>query len=154
MDYRTVFDVTVAGFKSRSFPATGLIFIAIGIVLVAIRGKLTNKRWFPFIFLTFAIVWTATTGFSTFSEYRTLREAAEGGKVLVVEGKVSDFVPMPRSGHAMESFCVSGVCFAYSDYVVTSGFNNTSSHGGPISEGLPVRVTYVGETIVKLEVAR
>jgi len=54
----------------------------------------------------------------------------------------------------MERFCVSGVCFAYSDFVITSGFNNTSSHGGPIREGLPVRVTYVGDMIVKLEVAR
>jgi hypothetical protein len=52
----------------------------------------------------------------------------------------------------MESFCVSGVCFRYSDYVVTAGFNQTSSHGGPIRDGLPVRVTYIGNTIVKLEV--
>jgi hypothetical protein len=65
---------------------------------------------------------------------------------------VTGFMPMPVTGHAMEHFCVSGACFSYSDYVVTAGFNRTSSRGGPIREGLPVRVTYLGNTILKLEV--
>ncbi|WP_321797617.1 hypothetical protein [Burkholderia sp. BCC1988] len=63
------------------------------------------------------------------------------------------FEPMPYGGHAMERFCVGQVCFSYSDYVVTGGFNNTASHGGPIRAGLPVRVSYVDGLIVKLEVA-
>ncbi|WP_322021733.1 MULTISPECIES: hypothetical protein [unclassified Burkholderia] len=53
----------------------------------------------------------------------------------------------------MERFCVGQVCFSYSDYVVTGGFNNTASHGGPIRAGLPVRGSYVDGLIVKLEVA-
>jgi len=72
----------------------------------------------------------------------------------VVEGTVSRFVPMPVTGHAMERFCVHDTCFEYSDFVITSGFNNTSSHGGPIREGLPVRVTFVGNKIVKLEITK
>jgi hypothetical protein len=154
MDYQTVFDVTEAGFKSWTFPAFGLVFVAIGILLIAVRARLSTQRWFPFLFLGFAVVWTATTALSTYNEYRMVREVTEGGKALVVEGKVSNFVPMPKAGHAMERFCVSSVCFAYSDFEITSGFNNTISHGGPIREGLPVRVTYVGGMIVKLEVAR
>jgi hypothetical protein len=43
--------------------------------------------------------------------------------------------------------------FCYSDYEVTAGFNNSASHGGPIREGLPVRVSYIGNTIVRLEVS-
>ena len=60
---------------------------------------------------------------------------------------------MPVSGHAMEHFCVRQACFEYSDFVITAGFNNTASYGGPIRDGLPVRVTYVGNAIAKLEVA-
>jgi hypothetical protein len=41
---------------------------------------------------------------------------------------------------------------SYSDYVVTAGFNNTASHGGPIRQDLPVRISYVGNSIVKLEI--
>jgi hypothetical protein len=76
----------------------------------------------------------------------------------VVEGTVASFVPMPREGHAMEHFCVQEVCFDYSDYMHTGGFNNTRSHGGPISASRSVRVTYaeggraLGNVIVRLEV--
>jgi nitrate reductase NapE component len=47
---------------------------------------------------------------------------------------------------------VQGVRFCYSDYMLVCGFNNTSSHGGPVRSGLPVRVTYAGENIFKLEI--
>jgi hypothetical protein len=81
-----------------------------------------------------------------------ISSAQEEGCVELVEGTVRDFIPMPYAGHAMERFCIQSKCFEYSDYDVTSGFNNTSSHDGPIREGLPVRVTFVGGTIVKLEI--
>ncbi len=61
---------------------------------------------------------------------------------------------MPYAGHTKERFCVEDKCFTYSDFVPTIGFNNTSSHGGPIKAGMPVRVTFVGNTIIKLEVGR
>ncbi len=53
----------------------------------------------------------------------------------VVEGRITNFVPMPYEGHADENFAVSGVQFSYSDYGVSDAFNNTSSHGGPIKAG-------------------
>ncbi|MBX9769509.1 MAG: hypothetical protein K2X47_19690 [Bdellovibrionales bacterium] len=54
----------------------------------------------------------------------------------------------------MESFMVSGVRFQYSDYVVTDGFNQTASHGGPISKGAYVRICYdpKGNHILRLEI--
>src|ERR1700722_4273604 len=76
----------------------------------------------------------------------------------VASGAVSEFIPMPYGGHAMEHFCIRELCFNYSDYELTGGFNTTSSHGGPIRAGLSVRVTYVESpvlfrpVIVKLEI--
>lgn len=90
---------------------------------------------------------------STYVTHRRLMDAIASAQAQVVEGEVTRFVPMPASGHAMERFCVQQDCFAYSDYVVTGGFNNAASHGGPIRNGLAVRVTHVGVTIVKLELA-
>ncbi len=78
--------------------------------------------------------------------------AAEGTSAQTVEGVVSQFVPMPYTGHALERFCVSSTCFAYSDYNITGGFNNASSHGGPIHDGLRVRIKHVDGVIVRLEV--
>ena len=80
----------------------------------------------------------------------------------VVTGPVEHFHPMPFQGHDVESFDVAGVHFAYSDYEVTQGFNNTSSHGGLVREGLIVRIHYVrvgnesehAATIARLEIRR
>jgi len=162
MEYRTAFDIAVTGYKSWSFPARGLIFVALGGVLLARREH--RPAWlrslprpgvaFGLVFLGFAVVWTCIAFLSTYGEYARLNRAIKSGDVGVVEGVVSQFTPMPATGHGMERFCVGDVCFEYSDYAVTNGFNHTSSHGGPIRQGLPVRVTYDGNKIVKLEVAR
>ena len=162
MEYRTAFDIASAGYKSWTFPAFGLIFIAVGILLVAARKHLpgwwgkrpTAGSVFAFGFLGFAVVWTLTSFYGTYRVYSFASGAMDSKDALVAEGVVTDFEPMPATGHAMESFCVSGKCFKYSDYVITAGFNNTISHGGPIREGLPVRVTYIGNTILKLEVPK
>src|SRR4051812_48645956 len=44
LDYKVVFDVADAGYKSWTFPAFGLIFIAVGIALVVRRKRLPG-RW-------------------------------------------------------------------------------------------------------------
>ena len=162
MEYRTVFDIASAGYKSWTFPMVGLIFIFVGALVVAVRRHLpgwwgkhpTASNIFAFSFLGFTVAWTLVSFFGTYRDYSSASGAMERNHALVAEGIVSDFKPMPVTGHAMESFCVSGKCFRYSDYAITAGFNNTSSHGGPIRQGLPVRVTYVGNTILKLEVPK
>ncbi|MBN3726922.1 hypothetical protein [Burkholderia sp. Ac-20379] len=73
------------------------------------------------------------------------------GEVQRVEGPVTDFVPMPYGGHALERFCVAGTCFSYSDFQPTGGFSHTASHGGPIRAGEVVRVSYLCGTILRLE---
>ncbi len=158
MTYRIVFDLTQSGYRSWWFPAFGLLFVAIGVVLIVLshRGVIDRsspwKAVSPYLFFGFALLWSAGAFASTFGEYRRLRHAIETGQAQVVEGVVTNFVPMPYEGHASESFSVDGRRFAYSDYVVTAGFNNTSSHGGPIRAGLHVRITFVDATIVRLEI--
>jgi len=67
---------------------------------------------------------------------------------------VEHFIPMPPDGHPRESFTVEGKYFSYSDYDVIAGFNNAASHGGPMRAGRRVRIDYVKDTIVRLEVAK
>jgi hypothetical protein len=165
MAYRVVFDFASRDAQPWTFGLLGFLFIAIGAVLVAIvrrRGSLPFRGWnehpkrsalFAYFMFGFAVIWTTTVYVSLFREHATLSEAVAQGYVKVVEGPVEKFHPMPASGHDTERFCVQNACFSYSDYAITFGFNNTSSHGGPIRAGLQVRVTYVGDTIVKLEVA-
>jgi len=62
-----------------------------------------------------------------------------------------NFRPMPFEGHRNESFTIENEYFSYSDYVVTPCFNKSSSHGGPIRSDLPLRVSYSGDCILKIE---
>src|SRR5689334_21528282 len=100
----------------------------------------------------FACLWSGVAFSTTFREYVALHSAYGRSQFSVVEGRVTNFRPMPHEGHQPECFSVQSQTFCYSDYEVTAGFNNSTSHGGPIRDGLPVRVSYICKTIVRLEV--
>lgn len=159
MVYTTVFDLSQAGFGNWWFAAPGLLFVAIGASQLRRRAPPAPRNIRPgrsrataWAMLGLAALWTVTAFTSTYGDYRRLRAAERHGELRSVEGPVENFQPMPWSGHAMERFCVQRRCFAYSDFVVTAGFHRTAAYGGPIRAGLPVRVSYVGDTIVRLEV--
>lgn len=160
MHYQTVFDISESGYKSASFPAFGLIFVALGALMLAWHrrqpeGEQRRRKVIrALLLMLFALLWTALALGSTYRQYLALLQARDSGSYSVAEGPVTDFQPVPPGGHAPERFCVQGHCFSYSDDVVTATFNRTRAHGGPIREGLPVRVTYVGCRIIRLEVAR
>jgi len=160
MQYEVVFDISQAGFRCWWFLAPGVVFVFVGCGLVYFRHRLPVRgpRWcrrvFPIGFLGFAILWTVTAFGSTYLEYVQLRRALASGTASVIEGRVEGFDPMPYTGHKDESFVVAGKRFQYSDFEATSAFNNSKSHGGPIDDGLQVRLWYVGNRIVKVAVAR
>lgn len=167
MDYQTVFDLSrssypVAQFTTENYQHLPLAVLALpllvfGTILAALYHYLRG------------VALALTVGFVSFvfacalaGVWLVPNVTISTGNVApkVIAGPVRDFVPMPATGHAMERFCVRTACFQYSDYVLTGGFNNTSSHGGPIKEGRSVRVTYLeypswpGNVIVKLEIEK
>jgi len=161
-DFTTVYDAASAGYRYWWFPTTGLIFVAIGLILPKLFNaglfpdyqKRMFAGWFPALWVGFSIFWTITAFLVTLGAYWSGRETLLTGKAQYVEGVVQDFVPMPYQGHAVESFDVNGVSFHYSDFIVGGGFNNTSSHGGPIRAGMFVRIWYSGNDILKLQVPK
>ena len=102
--------------------------------------------------LSFASLWVLTAFGFMFSEYERGVENYRQGKYSVVEGDVEDFDPMPYEGHQDECFSVKGKRFCYSDFDLRIGFNQSASHGGPIRQGLPVRVAFSGDQILRLEI--
>jgi hypothetical protein len=133
----------------RRFPhASCIIRASLPDGLQAARNKILS--W---CVLIFALLWTLGTLVVSVAEYRYVMNALYDGRYRIIEGPVTDFVPMPYEGHLQESFVVGGHRFSYSDYIVTAGFHNTASHGGPIREGLYVRVSYLDNLILRLEVA-
>ena len=161
--FHTVFDAGLEGYSAWPAPAIGLIFIAVGAVLVfkphwaarlwlrMPRGKIgIVVRWYFFLF---GLVWTIGTFVVTYRQYWTASEALKNGADSVIEGLVTQFEPMPRSGHGHESFVVEGRRFSYSDNI-DGGFNRTTLSGGPIHEGLYVRIAYLDNLILRLEIGQ
>jgi hypothetical protein len=146
--YRTVFEITQKGFDWW-FPAAGLGGIAFGAIFIKI-GK--ARKWFGYYMVGFSILWTLLVAGSMSLDYYKAHMAYRTGQFSVVEGPVEDFHPMPYTGHQDECFSVQRKTFCYSDYDVTAGFNNSMSHGGPIRAGLPVRIAYYKQEILRIDV--
>ncbi len=155
MEYSVIFDVGQSEFRNWCFVVSGLILTAISGGLFVFRRKLpaSTPRFFPLAFLGFSSVLTAVAVVFAASASH-LASALRDGKCEEVTGDVTNFHPMPAGGHDKESFCVGNRWFEFSDYMVSPGFNNTSSHGGPIREGLKVRIHHRGNDILRLEIAK
>lgn len=154
--YRTVFDVEQSGYRQWPFALFGLIFVVAGFAMPALlrmgimgKGPGWMQKWFPRIFVVGGILWTAGVLASTFVDYRKDVDALQNGRAQVVEGRVDHFSEIPTKS---ESFNVNGVRFQYSDSLVIAGFNHTAFHGGPIREGLPVKIWYWHGQILRLQV--
>ena len=155
-NYQTLFEITGKAYQWW-YAAFGLIFFSIALIIWKFSHKSSHKKYtkyFGIASTAFAGLWTLVVAVGTYSDYSSLQQIYRQGQSRLVEGKVENFHPMPYTGHDLESFTVNGVKFEYSDYVVTPGFNNTSSHGGPIRENLQVRIHYLNNAILKLEVLR
>ena len=166
MPYVTVFEITQEPFQWW-FPASGLIFVVLGIALILIGRKRPSQehvrigatlhsrkrlRIGGYFMLSFALLWMLGSFGSMYSQYRKCVEAYRQGKYSLVEGDVEDFDPMPYEGHQDEFFTVQGKRFCYSDYMIQAGFNQSASHGGPIRQGLPVRIAFSNDQILRLEI--
>lgn len=116
-----------------------------------------RRRWSRLIsavFFTLSLLWTVGVTVNVFSQYFEARSALRSGQLQVVEGVVEHFSPMPRSGEEEEHFTVQGVPFSFSAHSISQGFNQPRLHGGPLHEGVPVRLHYItrGERNVILRV--
>ena len=88
--------------------------------------------------------------------YNTCVKAYRSGNYEIVEGYVENFVPMPKEGHARESFDVGGVHFEYSENSFPCAYSRTEPYGGVIRNGRHLKIGYVnhpehGNMIVYIE---
>ena len=166
MHSNVIFDVTQSGYQSAYFPAFGLIFVVLGVILFGLyrAGKslrdlffkdASKRSWWvsPSLFLGFALLWTLSTFSFTYFDYRQLRSAFEEGRCQIVEGRIQNFSPgKDNRGETDETFDVSGVHFSYSAYSASPGFNQTVAKGGPLKEGVQVRIFVYKQNIARLEI--
>lgn len=160
-DYYTAFTVLQRSVPWQArFILPGIILFCSMLAVVTIiqrrrplsKGFIVLTMFVCAIFLVLAVYVSSAPGVQDM--YARAKNTYVQGQYSTVEGIVTNFHPMPYSGHQDESFSVNGVQFSYSDFVLVPCFNNAASHGGPIHEGLRVRIAYSGNCILKLEISR
>lgn len=157
--WRTVFDASNKPLD-WGFMLAGVPFLTAAIVMWLFRRHPAMRRRggtiFPLFMGGFSLLWTVLVSVFLLTGYLAAQSALREGTAQVVEGPVENFHPMPFTGHDTERFDVGGVHFEYGDYGITSGFNNSSSHGGPVRAYEYVRIHYIagpsGPVIVRLEI--
>jgi hypothetical protein len=158
LNYSLVYDARTAPFNFPSGAIFALVLVVLGLVVWRFPhfwfdGQERFGRFFGLLVTGFgglilvgapAVAWTGL---------HSLRDALATHRYTVVEGVVSDFVAGQPDGHPMERFKVAGEIFTYSPFV-SPGFNTVSTVGGPLREGLRVRIAVVHGSIARLEIAR
>lgn len=159
IQYRVVFDLLEVGYQHWGFALTGVVSVIAGLGLLALgRTALKNshpllRETIPKAVIAVTVVFTLVAFLPTFLPYRSMRSALASGEAEVLEGIVSQFEIQRTATNQPERFELAGRTFAYSDYTMTPGFHQSRARGGPLKEGLRVRLAHIGGTIVRLEVA-
>ena len=156
MEQEVLFDVTTKGISYGPLLAV-IVFVIIDVLFKKIFPSAQKRAVTLFTFLACVVV-IAITLFQI-SSWEYYKKQLTEQRCSIVEGVVTNFHPMPYHGHSHESFVINGVRFTYSDYTITPAFNNTSSHGGPIKQGMHLRVFYTDSrdfkgTTAKLRIER
>jgi hypothetical protein len=145
-DYTTIFDISHKSFQWW-FPAFGLVIGVAGILILRLHKA--DYKW-AYGLAAVSILWSLFSFSGIASGDREFQKAYASGNYMVVEGPVENYWEGVEGKE--ECFSVQSKQFCYSDNVITPGFRNSAWHGGPIRPRLPVRVSYNGDTILKLEI--
>jgi hypothetical protein len=161
MAYETIFDISREGLSHLLLAhwmvlTIPWIFVYSSMIWVLDRGNIRIKisMGLRYVLLVLFVSLAVFGIYMTTSDYLDFRNALDENKCSVVTGVVTNFDPMPWGGHKEESFLVNGLKFSYSNFEPSVGFNNSASHGGPIRDGLNVRIHYLDGKILRLELAK
>ena len=160
--YTVVVDARNAGLPGWETIPIALLFVALAYVkrqLPSSKPRAPALAWFfRNALLIFACTVAAGDILATVGSNLRVRYRLNHDDYTVVEGVVSDFVPGDWIGHRHELWRVrSGdkdYWYTYSKSIITSGFRQTQEEGGPIHNGVHVRIADMDGLIARLEVAR
>lgn len=153
MPYRTVFEMTWAAFPwPLLLLSTAGLVVGIAILWTRESHESVSWTWLGWGLTTLSGLATGWLVWTMIGHSATL-QALAANQLTITEGTVENYAFSMHDGHGFESFVVAGRRFYYSDFLTTGGYNTPASQGGLIREGLRVRITHVGNTIAKLDVA-
>jgi hypothetical protein len=148
MDFIVVYDITHAAFTGWIFHATSLVLFCI----IAFAVFLFLKFYFYesvaeyLHFLIFPFIWIIALGILwDISIYKTYLDVKNNYinniSIKIVEGYVVD-VNLQYGRINKQSFQIGKERFEISENIYTGGFDKTVQNGGPIIQGLYVKLYY------------
>ena len=157
--YKVAYDLLEEGYSGWSADIIFFLCALPGVGLVWIIKKKTDEKErrlrrllliLPYVMAIFPALLGAATLYTGLNEYYNMQKMLREGRASYVDGTVTDF----HGGKNYESFEVNGKRFSYDYKTANAGFRQTKYHGGPIDEGVNVRMWHDRGTIMRLEVAR
>jgi hypothetical protein len=161
--YEVVFDLSTQPFAFEGWMIPLFVLPIVGLILVLTPQQIVDRfftrgpkgtagKIFAWVFFLFSGIVSMTWLFTSVTGENSLKSAVKSGNFSVAEGCLQHFHPMPEEGHDTERIEINGRVLEYSDYIITAGFHTTESHGGPIHPDSKIRLTVVGDDIVRVEV--
>lgn len=147
MVFQTVYEITQEAFTDWIYDAISLalfLILAFTIFIFLKRlgkeniAKYTKIIIFPlFMFLIFGIIWNVFA----YKQYINLKNVYLNNEIQIVEGFVTN-VHLQYGRINKQNFQVGQEHFEISENIYTGGFDKTVQNGGPIVQGLYVRLYY------------
>jgi hypothetical protein len=130
--------------------AFGGLLVAFAFISLAInwRGKRTN--YFPLAVAAFSVAWILIVAGLPWLTWHKNASLLRSGKYRVVQGRAEPFCS--QKDGKLEEFVVGGHMFSYSQFESLGRFHTPRAFGGPIRNGIYLRISYVDDDdIVRLE---
>ena len=163
MNYRTVYEVgdtVISGpVPLVTFLIVGAFLFLFGIYLLVsrYRGKSTSmKKRTPIVMVIIGALWLSLspTVLSIVKEKNEIQDLYDAGHYKTVEGVVKVLREQPQTGDYVGDLIeVGGIPFQINFYSEGNGHNLTIANGGALTGGAQVRIRYMNELILKVEVA-
>lgn len=165
MGYEVIYDIGTTFFKGWWVLLAGIVVSIIWATLaivVRFNGsprELGFRRIMHWVGLFTTVIVTVVLFLSAYIPYRWVQEQISRRNYFVAIGPVQNLKPgeLGKGEVSVESFTVDGHYFSYTDSLLEPGFHQTQGEGGPMRNGIVVKITYVRQgaknIIAKLEIA-
>lgn len=156
-----VFDVRTADFASWfAFVPLVVLLTALVVELVRRRQELREvfrspRRPHIAIYLLAGVVLALLTGarfLSYVEEKKEFVRVLNANQARVVEGEITNYTPQAWTGRPLEKFQVGSEGFSFDGFGASPAYHKRRRSGGPLQEGMRVRVFEFRGSILRVEV--
>jgi hypothetical protein len=119
------------------------------------RGEVMNAtetRFLGGVAICFGLILMSVAIFSAWNNSVRAIHTLDTGADQRVEGAVTHFHQTAWKGNAKDSFSVGPIGVDYTDYDALATHANVITYPGCLREGVPVRISYSGSRVLRIEI--